>query len=133
MNTAMQSSFAEIPVIAACDICRSHLGSFGISGDLALQAMYTLSGGQKSRVAFAKVSLLRDNRVLLDSLLTGRHQSLISFISLCHLWALKVPRFGTYACNGQNQPTWTVDKNELPGLLMKAWLGTASSSKVSLI
>ena len=40
---------------AGYSICRSHLGSFGISGDLALQAMYTLSGGQKSRVAFAKV------------------------------------------------------------------------------
>ena len=34
---------------------RSHLSNFGISGELALQAMYTLSGGQKSRVAFAKV------------------------------------------------------------------------------
>ena len=34
---------------------RSHLSRFGISGPLAMQAMYTLSGGQKSRVAFAKV------------------------------------------------------------------------------
>jgi ATP-binding cassette subfamily F protein 3 len=34
---------------------RSHLASFGITADLAMQAMYTLSGGQKSRVAFAKV------------------------------------------------------------------------------
>lgn len=34
---------------------RSHLSNFGISGDLAMHAMYTLSGGQKSRVAFAKV------------------------------------------------------------------------------
>ena len=38
-----------------CTRPRSHLGSFGMSGDLALQPMYTLSGGQKSRVAFAKV------------------------------------------------------------------------------
>ncbi|RYG46993.1 ATP-binding cassette domain-containing protein, partial [archaeon] len=35
------------------DAVRSHLGSFGISGDLALQRMGTMSGGQKSRVAFA--------------------------------------------------------------------------------
>ena len=35
---------------------RSHLGSFGVSGPLALQPMYTLSGGQKSRVAFAKMT-----------------------------------------------------------------------------
>jgi hypothetical protein len=34
---------------------RQHLGSFGLSGPLALQPMYTLSGGQKSRVALAKV------------------------------------------------------------------------------
>jgi ATP-binding cassette subfamily F protein 3 len=32
---------------------RSHLGSFGISGNLALRPCYLLSGGQKSRVAFA--------------------------------------------------------------------------------
>eukprot|EP00775_Hariotina_reticulata_P003197 gene3197-3475_t len=35
---------------------RGHLGSFGVSGPLALQPLYTLSGGQKSRVALAKVS-----------------------------------------------------------------------------
>lgn len=34
---------------------RAHLGSFGVSGNLALQPLYTLSGGQKSRVALAKV------------------------------------------------------------------------------
>lgn len=34
---------------------RAHLDSFGIPADLAQQRMYTLSGGQKSRVAFAKV------------------------------------------------------------------------------
>jgi ATP-binding cassette subfamily F protein 3 len=32
---------------------RSHLGSFGISANLALRPIYLLSGGQKSRVAFA--------------------------------------------------------------------------------
>lgn len=32
---------------------RRHLGSFGVSGDLALRPVYTLSGGQKSRTAFA--------------------------------------------------------------------------------
>jgi ATP-binding cassette subfamily F protein 3 len=41
---------------------RKHLGRFGVTGDLALQTMGTLSGGQKSRVAFSVVvrySLLR--------------------------------------------------------------------------
>lgn len=61
--------------IQACDrlssklrglACRSHLGSFGIGGELALQAMYTLSGGQKSRVAFAKVTYTQPHILLLD-------------------------------------------------------------------
>ncbi|VFQ76021.1 unnamed protein product [Cuscuta campestris] len=45
---------------------RSHLGSFGISGNLALQPMYTLSGGQKSRVAFAKITFKKPHILLLD-------------------------------------------------------------------
>ena len=45
---------------------RSHLGSFGISGPLALRPMYLLSGGQKSRVAFAKVTWLQPHMLLLD-------------------------------------------------------------------
>jgi len=32
---------------------RNYLGSFGITGNLALRPNYLLSGGQKSRVAFA--------------------------------------------------------------------------------
>ncbi|GAQ87059.1 ATPase component of ABC transporters [Klebsormidium nitens] len=45
---------------------RAHLGSFGITGPLALQTMYTLSGGQKSRVAFAKITFSRPHILLLD-------------------------------------------------------------------
>lgn len=45
---------------------RSHLGSFGISGNLALQPMYTLSGGQKSRVAFSKITFKKPHILLLD-------------------------------------------------------------------
>ena len=37
-----------------------------MGGDLALQAMYTLSGGQKSRVAFAKVTFTKPQILLLD-------------------------------------------------------------------
>ena len=46
--------------------CRTHLGSFGVSGALALQPMYTLSGGQKRRVAFAKVTFSKPHILLLD-------------------------------------------------------------------
>ena len=45
--------FARVFVNEKEEKLRSHLSNFGISGDLAMQAMYTLSGGQKSRVAFA--------------------------------------------------------------------------------
>ncbi|WIA32674.1 hypothetical protein OEZ86_003475 [Tetradesmus obliquus] len=45
---------------------RQHLGSFGLSGPLALQPLYTLSGGQKSRVAFAKLTFTKPHILLLD-------------------------------------------------------------------
>lgn len=45
---------------------RRQLGSFGVSGDLALQTVVSLSGGQKSRVAFAKMCMGRPNFLVLD-------------------------------------------------------------------
>ncbi|KAI5120551.1 hypothetical protein M0805_000279 [Coniferiporia weirii] len=45
---------------------RSHLGNFQISGMTGLQLIGTLSGGQKSRVAFAALSLLNPHILLLD-------------------------------------------------------------------
>lgn len=36
---------------------RRQLGSFGVGGEMALQIVATLSGGQKSRVAFAKMCM----------------------------------------------------------------------------
>lgn len=45
---------------------RSYLGKFGVSGDLALQPLAALSGGQKSRVAFAVMSAANPNILILD-------------------------------------------------------------------
>ena len=45
---------------------RQQLGSFGISGDLAMRPVVSLSGGQKSRVAFAQMCLSRPNFFILD-------------------------------------------------------------------
>lgn len=45
---------------------RRHLGSFGITGSLALQKMQLLSGGQKSRVAFAGLCLSNPHILILD-------------------------------------------------------------------
>ncbi|RZC36649.1 ATP-binding cassette sub-family F member 3 [Asbolus verrucosus] len=45
---------------------RRQLGSFGVSGDLALQTVASLSGGQKSRVAFARMCMGQPNFLVLD-------------------------------------------------------------------
>ncbi|KAG7713315.1 hypothetical protein KL949_005153 [Ogataea haglerorum] len=45
---------------------RRHLGSFGITGSLSLQKMESLSGGQKSRVAFASLCLNTPHILILD-------------------------------------------------------------------
>ncbi|XP_037075994.1 LOW QUALITY PROTEIN: ATP-binding cassette sub-family F member 3-like [Pollicipes pollicipes] len=45
---------------------RQQLGSFGVSGDLATQQVGSLSGGQKSRVAFAALCMARPNFFILD-------------------------------------------------------------------
>ncbi|KAG7194769.1 ATP-binding cassette, regulator of translational elongation [Scheffersomyces spartinae] len=45
---------------------RRHLGAFGITGSLGLQKMELLSGGQKSRVAFAALCLSQPHILILD-------------------------------------------------------------------
>lgn len=45
---------------------RAFLGRFGITGDLSTQPIAALSGGQKSRVAFANVAMLNPNILVLD-------------------------------------------------------------------
>ncbi|CAJ0960613.1 unnamed protein product, partial [Mesorhabditis belari] len=45
---------------------RASLGRFGIIGDTALQPVYTLSGGQKSRLAFANIAMAKPNYLIMD-------------------------------------------------------------------
>jgi len=45
---------------------RTYLGGFGISGLLALEPLYILSGGQKSRVAIALVAFKNPHILILD-------------------------------------------------------------------
>ncbi|XP_046678265.1 ATP-binding cassette sub-family F member 3 [Homalodisca vitripennis] len=58
----LQTSFPGKPV----EEYRRQLGSFGVSGDLALQTVASLSGGQKSRVAFARMCMACPNFLVLD-------------------------------------------------------------------
>jgi ATP-binding cassette subfamily F protein 3 len=48
------------------DRIRSHLASFGISGNLMLRPNYLLSGGQKTRVAFAALVYSTPQIILMD-------------------------------------------------------------------
>jgi len=48
------------------DTIRGHLGSFGLSGRLALQTIESLSGGQRSRVLLALLVWQRPHLLLLD-------------------------------------------------------------------
>lgn len=45
---------------------RAHLGSFGLCGDLALEKIGVLSGGQRARVVLAQLTLFRPHLLLLD-------------------------------------------------------------------
>ena len=45
---------------------RGHLSSFGVPADLQMRNMYKMSGGQKSRVAFAKITFMKPHILLLD-------------------------------------------------------------------
>lgn len=66
MNTTcvglLQEAFPGRPV----EEYRRQLGSFGVSGDLALQLVASLSGGQKSRVTLAKMCMAAPNFLILD-------------------------------------------------------------------
>jgi ATP-binding cassette subfamily F protein 3 len=47
-------------------MARNHLGAFGLSGDLALQRIGTLSGGQKSRVTLAMLTWQHPHILIMD-------------------------------------------------------------------
>uniref|UniRef100_UPI000EF46792 ATP-binding cassette sub-family F member 3-like n=1 Tax=Ciona intestinalis TaxID=7719 RepID=UPI000EF46792 len=48
------------------EVYRHQLGSYGITGDLALRTINSLSGGQKSRLAFSLMSMPQPNFLILD-------------------------------------------------------------------
>jgi ATP-binding cassette subfamily F protein 3 len=52
---------------------RRHLGSMGITGELSLQRVRTLSGGQKSRVAFALITWKKPHFIIMDGTMLQRN------------------------------------------------------------
>ena len=66
MNTSAVSFMAANYPGKSDEEYRRHLGAFGITGMTGLQKMSLLSGGQKSRVAFACLGLISPHILVLD-------------------------------------------------------------------
>jgi len=61
-----EQAFENYANVDTVDKARSILGRFGLHGDLGLQSVNTLSGGQKSRVVFAMESIARPDLYIMD-------------------------------------------------------------------
>jgi ATP-binding cassette subfamily F protein 3 len=48
------------------EAARNHLGGFGITGQMALEPLYCLSGGQKTRVALAIIAYANPHILIMD-------------------------------------------------------------------
>eukprot|EP00299_Pterocystis_sp_00344_P017998 c8999_g1_i1.p1 GENE.c8999_g1_i1~~c8999_g1_i1.p1 ORF type:complete len:724 (-),score=195.66 c8999_g1_i1:1799-3970(-) len=62
---AVDQIIQKYPGSLVADV-RSHLGQFGVNGDMQIQSLKTLSGGQKSRVALAVLCFAKPHFLVLD-------------------------------------------------------------------
>jgi ATPase subunit of ABC transporter with duplicated ATPase domains len=58
-QSPLQYMTSVAPSDSSEQVIRGHLGSFGLSGDIVLRQIGTLSGGQKSRIVLAQLTLNR--------------------------------------------------------------------------
>lgn len=110
--THMRGSF---PGVKEQDL-RAHLGAFGISGNLGLQQIRTLSGGQKSRVALAKLTWNKPHMLLLDE--PSNHLDMDAVDAL--IQALAIYKGGvllishdSHLIRGVTDELWKVEKGEV--------------------
>ncbi|OAF65090.1 hypothetical protein A3Q56_07204 [Intoshia linei] len=98
---------------------RRVLGSFGITGDTSLRPLSVLSGGQKSRVAFANMSMIAPNVIIMDE--PTNHLDSESIDALCDalkffkgsaILVLHDERMIRHCCN----ELWLCDKGTLKSL-----------------
>eukprot|EP00658_Telonema_sp_P-2_P028596 TRINITY_DN21886_c0_g1_i1.p1 TRINITY_DN21886_c0_g1~~TRINITY_DN21886_c0_g1_i1.p1 ORF type:complete len:297 (+),score=63.78 TRINITY_DN21886_c0_g1_i1:176-1066(+) len=64
-QSALETLASLAPGVQAIDL-RAHLGSVGLSGEIVLRPIDSLSGGQKSRVAFGLLTWQKPHILLLD-------------------------------------------------------------------
>lgn len=62
----VQCSEESMDSLAATQLARSNLGAMGLAGSVVTRPMYTLSGGQRSRVVFATIARQKPHMLLLD-------------------------------------------------------------------
>ena len=65
-QSALQHMINTYPTGFSEQAIRAHLGAFGLSGDMVLRQVGTLSGGQKCRIILAQLTMNKPNLLLLD-------------------------------------------------------------------
>lgn len=98
---------------------RRALGSFGLSGPLALQTIGTLSGGQKARVAFASIALGNPYALILDE--PTNHLDMDTIAALTHSlrnWngGVLVVSHDKQFVDGACDEIWSVDSGKVSRL-----------------